>query len=261
MTHAKIIVNTLTLQAFLPGSRKASQSCSYSLLRSHDIADSSSCICPLSFTLLCWDRNCYSKQGDPFCGHDPWFFVIHCSSATSILLFWRLWETFSQTKDNWNNIDVLDQYGQNLKLRIPHLWNVTCFGFTCLFFTSTLFPHSTTGICSQTLNKPLFWVRLWHDHQCDTGPQWTTTKSLAFCKGFNIAIRNMAMHELSKWTSKFQLKSVVKADLMWKYICHDQHSVDHWWPCLLKSLYQVGTFLYVSLDVTSNIRMAHWPWM
>lgn len=30
---------------------------------------------------------------------------------------------------------------------------------------------------------------------------------------------------------------------------------------LTRSLCQLGTFLYVTLEVTSNMIMAHWPWM
>jgi len=33
-----------------------------------------------------------------------------------------------------------------------YLWKVTCLGLTCLFFTSTLLPHSTTGMFSHTLH-------------------------------------------------------------------------------------------------------------
>ena len=32
-----------------------------------------------------------------------------------------------------------------------HLWKVTCLGFTCRFFTSTLLPQSTMGMFSHTL--------------------------------------------------------------------------------------------------------------
>ena len=37
-------------------------------------------------------------------------------------------------------------------LKAARLWNVTCFGFTCRFFTSTLFPHRTMGMFSHTLH-------------------------------------------------------------------------------------------------------------
>jgi hypothetical protein len=31
--------------------------------------------------------------------------------------------------------------------------------------------------------------------------------------------------------------------------------------CAVAYLYQLGTLLYVILEVTSNMMIAHWPWM
>lgn len=50
-----------------------------------------------------------------------------------------------------------------MHMKNAYLWNVTCLGLTCLFFTSTLLPQSTMGMFSQTLPRRQSLSAAWHE--------------------------------------------------------------------------------------------------
>ena len=161
----------LTRLASLPGTGMASHSCSYFWLRSRDTADSFSCkskvlsgllhsMARMQFSaqLCCWTVNEVlaetlwvrpALQSSMACLQRRGRYVASPSSdcGTTQLLRWIV-----KTSWLWLQRDTGWREMLNGALQQgPYLWNVTCFGLTCLFFTSTLLPQSTIGMFSHTL--------------------------------------------------------------------------------------------------------------
>ena len=102
---------------------------------------------------------------------------------------------------------------------------------------------------------------------------WTENKLITFFLRQNATLFASLFLKICLFLRKFAGNSTCKFFFLWNVIdlaltlrsfmstLFPQSTIGMFSHTLTRSLCQLGTFLYVTRDVTSNMMIAHWPWI